>query len=148
HVDVGTQNLGGNVHNAQRGRGGVVILAGRSPYTIDDTPGSRSGAIHWQQEQLDQIGIVRNYVKWAQELPRTDTLRELVPRAFQVAAAEPAGPVYMMIAREVLREPVEGVEVLPTARIRPPLAPAGAPAAVEQLAEWLADAAAPLAIPR
>src|SRR5438876_3431974 len=41
HVDVGTQNLGGNVHNAQRGRGGVVILAGRAPYTLDDTPGSR-----------------------------------------------------------------------------------------------------------
>jgi acetolactate synthase-1/2/3 large subunit len=147
HVDVGTQNLGGNVHNAQRGRGGVVILAGRAPYTLDDTPGSRSGAIHWQQEQLDQIGIVRNYVKWASELPRTDTLRDLVPRAFQIAAAEPAGPVYMMIAREVLREPMEGVAPLPASRIRPPATPTGAPTEIELLAAWLADADAPLAVP-
>src|ERR687888_2470483 len=41
HVDVGTQNLGGNVHNAQRGQGGAVILAGRAPYTVD---GSEAGS--------------------------------------------------------------------------------------------------------
>src|SRR6195256_2363441 len=35
HVDVGTQNLGGNVHDAMRGQAGVVILAGRAPYTVD-----------------------------------------------------------------------------------------------------------------
>jgi acetolactate synthase-1/2/3 large subunit len=34
HVDVGTQNLGGMLHNAQRGRAAVFIAAGQSPYTI------------------------------------------------------------------------------------------------------------------
>ncbi len=30
HVDVGTQNLGGMLHNAQRGRAAVLIAAGRT----------------------------------------------------------------------------------------------------------------------
>src|SRR5712692_11321523 len=90
HVDVGTQNLGGNLHDAMRGEAGVVILAGRTPYTVDgDVPGGRSRPVNWQQDVRDQMGIVRGYVKWAHELGRTDTLHQLVPRAFQIAATEP-----------------------------------------------------------
>src|SRR5207244_2790433 len=69
HVDVGTQNLGGQLHNAQRGHAAVLICAGRAPYTTDPSlRGSRDSYIHWLQEQLDQHGIVRNYVKWDYEL--------------------------------------------------------------------------------
>ena len=42
HVDVGTQNLGGMLHNAQRGRAAVLISAGRTPYTTD--PSSAAAA--------------------------------------------------------------------------------------------------------
>ena len=35
HVDAGTQNLGGAVHNAARGRIPVLIFAGAAPYTMD-----------------------------------------------------------------------------------------------------------------
>src|SRR6266702_5675657 len=105
HVDVGTQNLGGNVHDAMRGQAGVVILAGRAPYTVDGSlPGSRDRAIQWQQDVTDQIGIVRSYVKWWHELARVETLHHLIPRAVQIAASEPAGPVYMTAAREVLMQ--------------------------------------------
>ncbi len=31
HVDVGTQMVGGMLHNAQRGQAGVVLCAGRTP---------------------------------------------------------------------------------------------------------------------
>jgi acetolactate synthase-1/2/3 large subunit len=147
HVDVGTQNLGGNLHNTQRGQAGVVILAGRSPYTVDGgVPGGRNRSIQWQQDQLDQIGIVRNYVKWAHELSRTDTLHHLVPRAFQIAASEPSGAVYMMAAREVLMEPMDGVSLEPTGRALPLVTPAADPAALVQVAGWLAEAEAPLAL--
>lgn len=147
HVDVGTQNLGGNLHNTQRGQAGVVILAGRSPYTVDgDVPGARDRAIQWQQDQLDQTGIVRNYVKWAHELGRTDTLHQLVARAFQLAGSEPCGAVYMTAAREVLMAPMDGVTLLPPERYRPLVTPAGDPAAIEQIAEWLVEAEQPLAI--
>ncbi len=147
HVDVGTQNLGGTLHDAQRGEAGVVILAGRTPSTVDGhTRGGRTRPANWLQDQPDQIGIVRNYVKWAHDLGRTDTLHQLVPRAFQLAAAEPCGPVYLMVAREVLMEPMSGVSLEMVPRALPPIAPAGDPAALEELATWLADAEAPLAI--
>ena len=35
HVDCGTQNLGGAVHNVSRGRVPVLILAGLSPVTAE-----------------------------------------------------------------------------------------------------------------
>src|SRR5579884_3689544 len=68
HVDVGTQNLGAMLHNAQRGRAAVLIAAGRSPYTTEPgRRGTRDTHIHWLQEQFDQHGIVRNFVKWDYE---------------------------------------------------------------------------------
>jgi acetolactate synthase-1/2/3 large subunit len=149
HVDVGTQNLGGNVHDAMRGQAGVVILAGRSPYTVDGLlPGSRDRAIQWQQDVTDQIGIVRSYVKWSHELSRVDTLHQLVPRAVQMAASEPCGPVYMTAAREILMQPPANnqVDLSVAQRARPLVTSAGDPRALEQLADWLASADAPLAI--
>ncbi len=147
HVDVGTQNLGGNLHDAMRGEAGVVILAGRTPYTVDgDAPGRRSRPVNWQQDVRDQIGIVRPYVKWAHELARIDTLHQLVPRAFQIAATEPCGPVYMTVAREVLMQPVDGVRLEMTRRALPAITPAADRRAIEDLAARLAAAERPIAI--
>jgi acetolactate synthase-1/2/3 large subunit len=149
HVDVGTQNLGGNVHDAMRGQAGVIVLAGRAPYTVDgQMPGGRDRAIQWQQDVPDQIGIVRGYVKWAHELARVETLHHLIPRAVQLAASEPAGPVYMTAAREVLMQPLDGgtVDLAVARRARPLVTSSGDPHALEQLADWLARAEAPLAI--
>jgi acetolactate synthase-1/2/3 large subunit len=149
HVDVGTQNLGGNVHDAMRGQAGVLVLAGRSPYTVDGhTPGGRDRPIQWQQDVTDQIGIVRGYVKWSHELARVDTLHHLIPRAVQMAASEPCGPVYLTAAREILMQPPEGesVDLGPARRAVPVVTSAGDPLALEQLAGWLARAEAPLAI--
>ena len=118
HVDVGTQNLGGQLHNAQRGRAAVLVSAGRSPYTSDQgVRGGRDTYIHWLQEQLDQHGVVRNYTKWDYELRRSDQVAEAVARAFQIAASDPPGPVYLTLPREVLMAPAEE-QVVP--RRQPP----------------------------
>ncbi|MDE3102103.1 MAG: thiamine pyrophosphate-requiring protein [Chloroflexota bacterium] len=147
HVDVGTQNLGGNLHDAMRGEAGVVILAGRTPYTVDgNAPGKRSRPVNWQQDVRDQIGIVRPYVKWAHELARVDTLHHLVPRAFQIAATEPCGPVYMTAAREVLMQPMDGVSLEMTRRALPAITPAADPRAIDAVAARIADARAPVAV--
>ena len=51
HVDCGTQNLGGAIHNAARGRVPVLIFAGLSPATQEgELPGSRTEFIHWLQD--------------------------------------------------------------------------------------------------
>jgi acetolactate synthase I/II/III large subunit len=144
HVDAGTLNLGGAIHNAQRNRVPVVVLAGRAPYTTAaDVRGHRDSPIHWQQEQLDQPGVMRAFGKWHMEVPRGRELAPVVRRAFQVAQAPPAGPAYVMLPREALMEP--GAAALP-ARLRPPAPPGPDPAALAEVAEILAAARRPVLV--
>jgi len=112
HVDLGTLQVGGALHNAQRGRIGVVFCAGRAPSTIDqNVRGERSAGIHWIQEQYDQGGIVRNYVKWEYELRSNASIHQVMQRAFQVAGSEPCGPVYLTLPRELLMEKIKSVTI-------------------------------------
>jgi acetolactate synthase-1/2/3 large subunit len=145
HVDVGTLNVGGMLHNAQRGRAAVVIAAGRTPYTADArVRGTRDTYIHWLQEQLDQHGSVRNFVKWDYELRRPDQVGEVVSRAFQIAASDPPGPVYLTLPREVLMAPAS--ESTPLARERTPPARFGAGDrdALDEAARLLVESERPL----
>src|SRR5215471_7638564 len=51
HVDVGTQNLGGSIHNAARGRIPAIIVAGLCPVTDSrGLTGSRNEFIHYIQD--------------------------------------------------------------------------------------------------
>ncbi len=145
HVDVGTQQVGGALHNAQRGGAAMLICAGRSPYTIDQgVPGGRSSPIHWQQEQLDQHGIVRNYTKWDYEAHRASMMAHAVQRGLQVAASAPAGPTYLSLPREVLLERPDEPALIPPARHAPVPAPAPRPELIARAAEALAAAERPL----
>jgi acetolactate synthase-1/2/3 large subunit len=148
HVDVGTQNLGGMLHNAQRGRAAVLICAGRTPYTIDSRQrGTRDTYIHWLQEQFDQHGIVRNFVKWEYELRRSEQMGEVVARAFQIAASDPPGPVYLTLAREVLMTPVDDNVVSTSDRTPPARLGAGDPDALRDVAAHLVQSERPLVLP-
>ncbi len=147
HVDVGTQNLGSMLHDAQRGHGAVVIAAGRAPYTDDPTlRGSRSSYIHWLQEQMDQHGIVRNYVKWDYELRRPDQVGEVVARAFQIAASDPPGPTYLTLPREILMDNVGEARLNEPERFPPVRLGAGDPEALRQAARKLVDSSNPIVL--
>jgi acetolactate synthase-1/2/3 large subunit len=105
HVDVGTQNMGGALHNAYRCRVPVFILAGISPYTMEgELKGSRDMYIQFIQNVPDQAGIVRNYAKLCSELRTGRNTQQMVYRSLQIACSDPKGPVYMTAAREVLEE--------------------------------------------
>jgi acetolactate synthase I/II/III large subunit len=146
HTDCGTQNLGGALHNAARGRVPVLILAGLSPMTGQgELPGSRNEFIQWIQDSADQAGIVRGYVKYAHEIRTGRNASEILRRALQIACSEPAGPVYLTATREVLEETVP-------AQPAPgdwwtPVAPAAlAPQTADEIASALAGAQAPLVL--
>jgi acetolactate synthase-1/2/3 large subunit len=64
HADLGPQQVGGALHNAQRGRAGIVLCSGRVPSSLEE---GRLNPVHWLQEQFDQSGVVRGYVKWDYE---------------------------------------------------------------------------------
>ena len=91
HVDAGTQNLGGAVSNAMRGRVPVLIFAGAAPFTITgELPAGRNEFIHWIQDVPDQRGILRGYVKYDNEIRTGRNVKQLVHRALQLARSEPA----------------------------------------------------------
>jgi acetolactate synthase-1/2/3 large subunit len=147
HVDVGTQNLGGMLHNAQRGRAAVLISAGRTPYTTNsDVRGTRDTYIHWLQEQYDQHGIVRNFVKWDYELRRPEQMGEAIARAFQIAASDPPGPVYLTLPREVLMTEVGDVRLPPLAQTPPARLGAGDPDTLRDIALRLVRAERPVVL--
>lgn len=108
HTDVGTQNLGGAIHNAFRGRIPVFIFAGETPVTMaGERRGSRNSFVNYMQNVYDQHGILRSYVKWDHQIRTGQQVKQLVYRAMQLAHSAPAGPVYLTGAREVLEEVVE-----------------------------------------
>ena len=146
HVDVGTQNLGGTIHNAFRCRVPVFVMAGLSPHVIEgEKTGGRNAYIQFIQNVGDQGSIVRPYTKLNQEYYSGLNIQQMTYRALQLAESEPKGPVYMMAAREVLEEP--GVDVGAELSKWAPVAPLGLDnESVNILAEALADAEKPLIV--
>jgi len=146
HVDAGTQNLGGAVSNAMRGRVPVLIFAGAAPYTISgELPAGRNEFIHWIQDVPDQRGILRGYVKYSAEIRTGRNVKQVVHRALQIARSEPAGPVYLVGAREVMEEPIQR-QVTDPAHYTP-VAPAALTAEVmREIATALARARHPLVV--
>ena len=111
HVECGTQALGGAVHNAARGRVPVFIFAGLSPFTQQgEIRGSRNEFIQWIQDTHDQRGIVREYMKYDNEIRTAKNVKAIVRRAMQFAHSDPKGPVYLVGAREVMEEECEPIK--------------------------------------
>jgi acetolactate synthase I/II/III large subunit len=146
HVDAGTQNLGGAISNAMRGRVPVLIFAGAAPFTITgELPGGRNEFIHWIQDVPDQRGIMRGYVKYDNEIRTGRNVKQLVHRALQIARSEPAGPVYLVGPREVMEEPLEPYTADPAQY--PPAGPAALTSeATREIATALAAASHPLIV--
>jgi acetolactate synthase I/II/III large subunit len=121
HVDVGTQNLGGSVHNAARGRVPAIIVAGLSPVTAGERVGARNEFIHYIQDVPRQQEIVGQYMKWCYELRASEMVDAVLLRAMQIATTSPEGPVYITGAREVWDEAVpasrESAREWPSARL-------------------------------
>ncbi|WP_142002824.1 thiamine pyrophosphate-requiring protein [Amycolatopsis cihanbeyliensis] len=108
HVECGTQNIGGMLHNAAKGRVPVLVFAGASPVTqYGEHTGSRDEFIQWMQDVHDQRGLVRGYTKYDYEIRVADNVKQIVHRAAQIATSDPAGPVYLVGAREVMEQRLE-----------------------------------------
>jgi acetolactate synthase I/II/III large subunit len=146
HVDCGTQSLGGAVHNAAKARVPVFVFAGLSPFTqAGEGRGSRNEFIQWIQDVYDQRGIVRQYMKYDNELRSARNVKEIVHRSLQFAHSDPKGPVYLVGAREVMEEEIEAVAI--DVADWPPIAPAPlADSAVAGLVDAIQKAMKPLIV--
>jgi acetolactate synthase I/II/III large subunit len=147
HVTVGTANAVGAVINASRTHTPVLFSAGRTPITEDGSlRGGRDTHIHWAQEAFDQAGMLREYVKWDYELRQPIHLEDVVDRALEVAMAEPPGPVYLTLPREVLAQPLHEVTIGSPSRRKVESRRFPDPARIEEAAELLAGAQVPLIV--
>ena len=147
HVDSGTINAGAAWPEAWHAGAGVVVMAGRTPWTTkNELPGARSVPVHWQQEVYDQAGIVRQYTKWDYELKTAENASLVVRSAFRIAATEPCGPVYVTLPREVMAAKMErGIHYRPEDFPRA-TAPAADPAALGEAARLLCEAQNPVVL--
>jgi acetolactate synthase-1/2/3 large subunit len=144
HVNVGTANAVCGLINATRERIPLLLCAGRNPITEEGSSASRNAFIHWAQEMFDQGAMVRELVKWDYELRRAEQTEIVVERAIAIAMAEPRGPVYLTLPREILSEEAE--HALPRPHALAIAAPKADPESIAQAATWLKEARRPLIV--
>jgi acetolactate synthase-1/2/3 large subunit len=146
HVNVGTANASTAIITASRANVPILMTAGRTPVTEEGLPGSRDLHIHWAQESFDQAAMLREYVKWDYELRTPLQLEAVVDRALEVMLAEPRGPVYLTLPREVLAAAPGAMSIAspPRRHVASPRFPD--PARVEEAARILAGAERPLVL--
>jgi acetolactate synthase I/II/III large subunit len=107
HVDAGTANAAMGMHNMFRGRLPVLLIAGKTPFTMrGELLGSRDNYVHFVQDPFDIASLVRPYVKWEYSLPSGVIAKEVLRRAHSVMQSDPPGPVYLTLPRETLAEEV------------------------------------------
>jgi acetolactate synthase-1/2/3 large subunit len=146
HVTVGTGNASTALISASRANVPILMSAGRTPITEEGLPGARDLHIHWAQESFDQAGMVREYVKWDYELRTPVQLESVVDRALEQMLAEPRGPVYLTLPREVLAMRHDAVTITSPARRQVRSERFPDPARIDEAARILARAEAPLCL--
>jgi acetolactate synthase-1/2/3 large subunit len=147
HVNVGTANAICGVMNAWRANIPVLFTAGRTPFSErGGLSGQRSGEIHWPQEMRDQGAILRECVKWDYQLPNGEVLESAIDRALNIACAEPKGPIYLTLPREVLAASATGLSYQSPSRHRTASPPFPDLRAIDEAADMIARAENPLII--
>jgi acetolactate synthase-1/2/3 large subunit len=142
HVDVGTQHYGGAIHTAWHAGLPILITAGIPPTAYPDSMrGAREPEGHlWLQQTFDQNGIVRQFTKWDHKLQFQDNPGLMVSRALQVACAEPCGPVYLSIPREISLMQTNGARFPTLAQLGVAMPSAPNPDGIRELAARLVNA--------
>jgi acetolactate synthase-1/2/3 large subunit len=149
HVNSGTINAGAAWQEAWNANSGIVVMAGRTPWTTkDELPGARSIYVHWLQEMYDQASIIRQYVKWDYEIRAIENASLIVQSAFRIAATEPCGPVYVTLPREIMAAQLRGgISYSPT-DFPPAVSAQGDFAALREAAKLLVQARNPVILVR
>jgi acetolactate synthase-1/2/3 large subunit len=146
HVNVGTGNAATAIITAARANVPILMSAGRTPVTEEGLPGSRDLHIHWAQESFDQAAMLREYVKWDYELRTPVQLEAVVDRALELMHAEPRGPVYLTLPREVLATPPGALTITSPPRRQSRGDRFPDPARIDEAARILAGAERPLVL--
>ncbi|MCR4392863.1 MAG: thiamine pyrophosphate-binding protein [Dehalococcoidales bacterium] len=86
HRELGTLQVGGQMHNAYFGRVPVMLCAGSLAPT---------NRVTWTGEPYNPCYMTRNCVKWDYEMSSRDDIAEIAWKALETAYSEPRAPVYL-----------------------------------------------------
>jgi thiamine pyrophosphate-dependent acetolactate synthase large subunit-like protein len=143
HDLVGLQHATSAIFNAFCDRAPVFVLGATGP--MDTT--KRRPWIDWIHTALVQGQIVRDYVKWDDQPASVAAIPEAFTRAWRLAQSPPPGPIYLCLDAGLQEERLAAPVPIPDpTRFAPSAPPQAAPAALEEAARQLAEAAAPVIV--
>src|SRR5262245_50372384 len=141
HAVAGTAQAVGQLYNARRDGSALVVTAG----LLDNEVFSDSGVLR-PPPGFTQKDVVRPFVKIGWEVHDPRGLATMLRRAFKVATAAPAGPVYLAVPNTILEAEGVTAEVYDRRHFLIPGAVPPNPQQVEEVARLLLDAKAPALI--
>ena len=144
HTTVGVQHATMAMRAALHERVPMVVLAGES-VGFGEVPGPDPGQ-QWLRVLTDIGGpakLAADAAKWSYGINASALLPATIARACQLAVAAPAGPVFVSIPMEHMFETMTADAPPAASLVRPP---AAHPAALDDLARALAEAASPVIV--
>lgn len=109
HNIVGLQHASMAIFNAWCDRSPVLVMGGTGPLDVT----TRRPWIDWIHTSIDQAAIIRNYTKWDDQPHTAAGIPETMIRGYQIAANEPAGPVYLCFDADLQANPLAAPVPLP-----------------------------------
>lgn len=88
--------------------------------------------------------LLREFVKWDYELRHPIQLETVLDRALEITQAEPQGPVYLILPREVLSQQIDSIDIHPWRKPKGPILSYPDPSRVDEAVSWLKEAKNPL----
>ena len=138
HGTVGIQHAAMAVYNAYADRVPMFILAADHG-GIED----RTSQVLWTHTARDPLSPIKDYIKW-DDYPRSlQHFGESAVRAYRFSLTPPMGPVGI-IMETVLQEADVHEHGLSIPEVLAPTRPLGDPNAIEEAADWLANAESPV----
>jgi acetolactate synthase-1/2/3 large subunit len=129
----GASNAMAGIHVASQDSTPLLLFVGQIPRNFRDREA-------WQE--MDVRTTFAPHVKWVAEIDDAARVTEYVGHAVRTAIGGRPGPVVLGLPEDMLYEQVAVTDVRPAQPVEIP----AAPAALDQLSEWVAQAKAPLMI--
>ena len=143
HDVVGLLHASMAIYNAWVDRAPALILGATGPMAIED----RRPWIDWIHTAMVQGNVIRDYVKWDDQVISLPAAIDSILRGYQLSITDPKGPVYICLDAAVQREKLDKPVVIPDVRrYASPTPVHGDPAALKKTAELLVEARHPVII--
>ena len=143
HDVVGLLHCAMHIYGAWLDKSSILILGGTGPV---DTEKRRPG-IDWTHTALVEGNVVRDYVKFDDQPSSLAGVPNALLRAYQIAIAEPKGPVYVGLDVGLQEELLTAKVSLPSMKRYPnPSSPQADADTIERMAKLLVKASNPVVI--